>query len=1495
MLVPGDIFRSRYRVEGALGGGALHQGYALRDVLGGQRALLYLYGGAAPAGRGRAERVPLDLDSFAYRLARAETLCPGRVPPCQLGEQDDAIFALVELDDGAAPLSPPLAEAELHQLAATLLGDVCACRVAGLRLHGLAPGELWRRQDGTLLLLPPVVFPFPGFLDLGAPGSDPSPSLACSHEQLQDADLHGLARVLERFTAGKPAWRRFREELLPRFQDGDLARRPGPAALLAATPLADDETLASHCAAAESSHGRLRLDPALAERCEGMLRDFRAGENLWVELEGDGAAHALRALALHLAQSGESAWEIEGLDRPGLLLDPRWAPPGGDGQVLALASAAGLAASPALRRHAEGAVDEWQRLRRLTLAVPALSSPPASAAPPPEVQPLLELLALQDEPVAVGLLARLVGGGGGAGDGQRHCFAWLGELDARGLLRWRPGLDDASGRWGLRVELADAERRRALREALDPDRRRELHRLCTALFPGPERGGLPRAGGARALLLRLGHLRGAGDWSTFAVEAMGLFRWAEREGHPLLLAQLAEWLCAPSVESRLGVDGLRRVHLYLGQDALRRADLDGAAQRFTAALQALTGVADFPAALLDETRPRVELAGGAAGLLPAVSLFLRHLAEIGETRGEFAWAIALLGRLLDSYSEELSGHERGLLLNELAWLHYRKGEHRRAVERCEVALRLFDPAAHHAELGQTYNTLGAAQWALNRWAEAEAFYKRALALRERAGDENRVAASLNNLGNLYRHTDRFALAIDYFNRSMAIKKRLKNYPGYLASLYNVALINFELADLQAARAQCQECLELNRLVGNIQLGAEVQGLLGEIDEVEGRPAEAKANLEAAIATCREIQAHTELVTMFRRLVPVQIALGELEAARETVAEGLEGAERTRNRLESARIRATSADVHLALGDRPQALAALEAAADLYAELDRSEELARGYSRIGLLVLEDGDEARARDCLQRATEIIERRRVGAIIAEWDTLQLRLQQRLGQFVDRIEGDGRLRLAGLYQCLALLEGAADPREGIEQVLRLLRESLGYQRARLCLAPAPGGDLPRWLGGEEAGPEEAGQGAPWRRRSYEEQVLGGGARLLLQPLVGPSPGLDDGAAGLLVLERGGEPAGPAERDFLTGLGRLLRLALPGDPARAPRGKGHARPRSRTGSREGPRLVGRGRDMQRLHQLIERVRDVDTTVLITGESGTGKEEVARAIHFSSARREQPFLPVNCASIPSTLLESTLFGHERGAFTSAVQRHIGVFEEAAGGTVFLDEIGELTADMQAKLLRVLQSMEFTRVGGTQVLKADVRVLTATNRDLEAEVRHGQFREDLFYRINVLRLHLAPLREKREDIPLLVEHFLTQAGTGHAQGAKRLSQEVRDVLQQHPWPGNVRQLRNVIHACVVMARGAVIQLEDLPDDFLNTRHDSPSRQSLDALADLVVTSGDFSEEQPLEEALLAALAHRLVEALGSKAKAARMLGISKPTLYRRLRSYDTLEGRRGTSP
>lgn len=243
--------------------------------------------------------------------------------------------------------------------------------------------------------------------------------------------------------------------------------------------------------------------------------------------------------------------------------------------------------------------------------------------------------------------------------------------------------------------------------------------------------------------------------------------------------------------------------------------------------------------------------------------------------------------------------------------------------------------------------------------------------------------------------------------------------------------------------------------------------------------------------------------------------------------------------------------------------------------------------------------------------------------------------------------------------------------------------------------------------------------------------------------------------------------------------------------------------------MIGRSPVMQEVYKSIGKVADSNVTVLILGESGTGKELVARAIHRNSRRHQGPFVKINCAAIPENLLESELFGYEKGAFTGALTRKLGKFELAHRGTIFLDEISEIKPATQAKLLRVLQEKEFERVGGTDTIKVDVRILAATNKNLEEMVREGLFREDLYFRLNVVSIVLPPLRERREDIPLLVDHFLKKYASELQKEIKGFSPEALKLLKEYDWPGNVRELRNVCERAVVMAAGPVILPEDLP--------------------------------------------------------------------------------------
>jgi nitrogen regulation protein NR(I) len=322
--------------------------------------------------------------------------------------------------------------------------------------------------------------------------------------------------------------------------------------------------------------------------------------------------------------------------------------------------------------------------------------------------------------------------------------------------------------------------------------------------------------------------------------------------------------------------------------------------------------------------------------------------------------------------------------------------------------------------------------------------------------------------------------------------------------------------------------------------------------------------------------------------------------------------------------------------------------------------------------------------------------------------------------------------------------------------------------------------------------------------------------------------------------------------------------------------------------LVGTGRAMQNVCKEIGRVAAKPVTVLIRGETGTGKELIARAIYQHSPRAKAPFIAINCAAIPENLLESELFGHERGAFTGADQRRIGRFEQANKGTLFLDEIGDLPANTQVKLLRVLQQQTFQRVGGTEAISVDVRVIAATHRNLEAMFREGKFREDLFHRLNVVCLHLPPLRERREDIPVLVQHFLRKYAGDFDIESPTISADAVAVLQSDSWPGNVRELENITRRLLLGARGLSINADAVRQTLAaRNAQNPPTDNSFSAYAgDLLARAqkGELHDAHTrmLAEAEREILTQAITLAEGNQAKAARWLGLSRFTLREKLK-------------
>ena len=310
--------------------------------------------------------------------------------------------------------------------------------------------------------------------------------------------------------------------------------------------------------------------------------------------------------------------------------------------------------------------------------------------------------------------------------------------------------------------------------------------------------------------------------------------------------------------------------------------------------------------------------------------------------------------------------------------------------------------------------------------------------------------------------------------------------------------------------------------------------------------------------------------------------------------------------------------------------------------------------------------------------------------------------------------------------------------------------------------------------------------------------------------------------------------------------------------------------------IIGRSPAMVKLLETVAQVAPSEATVLITGESGTGKEMIAGAIHFNSPRKDGPFVKLNCAAITETLLESELFGHEKGAFTGAHKRKEGRFRQAHGGSIFLDEISEMSLAMQVKLLRVLQEREITRVGGEEVINVDVRLIAATNKDLLQEIEDGRFREDLFYRLNVVTLNMPPLRERREDVPLLAKHFLDMFSEKNRKQIKGFTPQAMDQLVRYDWPGNVRELMNAAERGVVLASSEYLDEKDPPIVLRDeaTVGEAPLEQAI---------PGDL----PLEEVEKASILKTLELTGGNKSEAARRLGITRRTLHKKLKKYGVM--------
>jgi DNA-binding NtrC family response regulator len=394
-----------------------------------------------------------------------------------------------------------------------------------------------------------------------------------------------------------------------------------------------------------------------------------------------------------------------------------------------------------------------------------------------------------------------------------------------------------------------------------------------------------------------------------------------------------------------------------------------------------------------------------------------------------------------------------------------------------------------------------------------------------------------------------------------------------------------------------------------------------------------------------------------------------------------------------------------------------------------------------------------------------------------------------------------------------------------------------------------------------------------------------------------DDIGCLVLFLERDRLPLSKQDVNFFKWFGRQVAASLALMLQLNPEFIREDAPRARTGEpltgaevrQRFENLIGKSESMKKIFRTLEKIKDTDSGILILGESGTGKSALARAIHDRSPRRNRPFREIHCAQIPYSLLESELFGHERGAFTGATQRKVGLCEMADGGTLFLDDINVVPNEIQAKLLRFIENKTFVRLGGTTDLGADVRIVSASNEDLEALCRTGRFREDLYFRLKVILIDLPPLRERPEDTIAIALDYLKRSCAKKGVPLKTLSPETIQLFQKAPWRGNVRELQNVLERVVVLSDDTIVAPEALPEDFLReaTGTSKQAQRHLEELVEEIIRLGGYSEATPLLPTLEALIAQRMVAHVNGKGLAAQLLGISKPTLYARLKDYEKL--------
>lgn len=888
---------------------------------------------------------------------------------------------------------------------------------------------------------------------------------------------------------------------------------------------------------------------------------------------------------------------------------------------------------------------------------------------------------------------------------------------------------------------------------------------------------------------------------------------------------------------------------------------------------------------------------------------VRRECEILEKKGEFLKARQLLEKALVSHGEHILSNERSKLYNDLAWVHYRLGQFDKSWENCLIVHKLLDKKQHPREISQAYNMMGAINWNRSCYDDAILCFKKCLSVREDCNDEIGVAASYNNLGLVFRDMGKVRKAIECFKKSMEIKLRNNNLPGLAAVHLNIALAYLDMENIKEAEDNCTTATRLAEDIGNQQLLAETYGTMGEIQFQRGNLEKARNYYFQDLHICEKTRSLREKAVVYRKLGELSLKEGKTAESTELLNKAKNLNRQIGSRLETALLNVLEGRILISQGKREQGKRMLEGSSLELSLLGRKNTAACVSAEIGELSFEEGNEQLAREYLLRASSLVGEGEIPP--SQITRLRDKIDAMEPLSLNDIHSDSE-RFKALCRITSLIRTTPDSNTLYCAITETARQITGMKRAALVFQNngdetyrvlASGGsfdpgsiitdkdiiailNITRQLGYPlDISRTKIPQG------KVSSEFLAKHRGIICIPLW-----IHDEVTGFLYLDSHKVNMIPSDEDhsFLLAFSQQVALGLEKillsqkitqmNESKPDSRRVTVQPKERPFFQD---IIGNSPAMRNIFDLVAGIKDMDTTVLLTGPNGTGKDMIAKAIHYSGHRREKPFVSLNTAAFPRDLLESELFGHERGSFTGAVRQKIGHFEAAEGGTLFLNEIGDMPLELQPKLLRVLEERKFYRVGGTKEISTDVRIIAATNQDLLNLVKGGGFREDLFYRINIFPIRVPALAERKEDIEPLCNHFLTMYCQLYNIPIKQISPEATTHLVNYHWPGNVRELENLINRLIIISKKDTILPEDLPESIVKRKESvqAEARASLEESIEHLLENTAYSKSDPILPKVEGMLIRKVVKRTRDKTKAAGLLGISKPTLYSKLRNYE----------